>query len=856
MSRRVVQLFNQFRPSNYDLVLGFSDDNTSFSGKVSILGYKSGRPSKRITFHQKDLAIKKVKVFKVGKTDQAGIEVLRFNKHKKFDELRLHSKELMYPGKYLVTIEFSGKITRAMNGIYACDFKKNNQPEQLIATQFESHHAREAFPCIDEPQAKATFNLRLITPKKEKAYVSNTPIKKQTVAKGQTLTVFQPTPIMSVYLLAFVVGDIAYKESKTKDGVVVRTYATPSNVDFTKFALDFAVKCLEFYNEYFGIDYPLEKCDLIALPDFSSGAMENWGCITFREQVLLVDPKNTSITIKQYVAMVIAHELAHMWFGNLVTMRWWTDLWLNEGFASWIEYLATDKIFPEWEMWTQFIVDEQEGALKLDALVNTHPVQVTINHPDEIRSIFDAISYNKGSSVIHMLHQYLGAETFREGLRHYLKTHAYQNTDTVDLWEALEKQAKKPVRSFMHAWTFRPGFPILKVDSSNDKLRLSQQRFFINPSDKVTETDPWPIPLLASTDKLKPNLLEGKSEFLGEAGAKNLIFNHQRSGFFRVIYSSSHLEELGKSIEAKQVSPLDRLGILSDCAEASKAGYYPTADSLKLMSYYENEDNSVVWDIIARLLGSIRVVMDDDDLIKDMKPYTRRIASRQLKRLGWEEIKNESHLDKLLRPTILGITCSAGEPEVVSEALKRFKLAKASTDIEPDLRGVVYYTVARNGNETDFDKLYMFYKESNNSEDRLAIASALCGFKQVKLLNRAIDLIKSDDVRLQDVAYWVAYLFSNRNAKSMAWEWMVKNWGWLKKNLGSDLSFFQFPLYSAQPFYGKKFLKEYETFFAKHTGPGLERSIAQGIEVIEWHTAWRERDLRPLSNFFSTVNKK
>jgi puromycin-sensitive aminopeptidase len=359
---------------------------------------------------------------------------------------------MLYPGEYHVVLEFSGKITDPMNGLYPCYFTHEGKKKFVLATQFESHHAREVFPCIDEPEAKATFDLALNTPL-EGDVIANTPARTVLKEKSQQTTIFETTPVMSTYLLAFAYGDIGFKEAKSKNGTIVRGYATPDNVQFVDFALDTAVKVLDFYEDYFALAFPLPKIDMIALPDFAAGAMENWGLITYREQCMLVDPVNTSIHTKQYVAMVVAHELAHQWFGNLVTMQWWTDLWLNEGFASWIEYLAIDKLFPEWHMWTQFIADEQQPALKLDALDNTHAIEVPINHPDEIRTIFDAISYNKGASVIHMLHGYLGAEDFRDGLRHYLKKHAYKNTVTQDLWAALEEISGKPVKEFMHAWT-------------------------------------------------------------------------------------------------------------------------------------------------------------------------------------------------------------------------------------------------------------------------------------------------------------------------------------------------------------------------------------------------------------------
>jgi puromycin-sensitive aminopeptidase len=414
MGKNVKRLFAEFQPKHYILELEPDREAKTFTGMVIISGNKVYRPNERLTFHQSGLTVTSAHIIRHDKKGDEEITVDRINHHGAFDEVRLHAKTKLYPGNYTVRLHFKGKITRPMNGMYPCFFEEDGHEKQLIATQFESHHAREVFPCIDEPEAKATFDLTLTTPAGE-TVLANTPVKHQETKEGRTKTTFLTTPHMSTYLLAFVYGELGFKEAKTRDGVLVRTYATPHNVQFTDFALDVAVRTLEFYNDYFGIDYPLPKCDMIALPDFASGAMENWGCITYREQCMLVDPANSTLANRQYVAMVVAHELAHQWFGNLVTMRWWTDLWLNEGFASWIEYLAVDHLFPEWQMWTQFAVDEQQRAFKLDALEHTHPIEVPVHHPDEIRTIFDTISYSKGASIINMLHEYLGHDAFRDG---------------------------------------------------------------------------------------------------------------------------------------------------------------------------------------------------------------------------------------------------------------------------------------------------------------------------------------------------------------------------------------------------------------------------------------------------------
>lgn len=852
MSKKVTRLFTQFQPEHYQLELAPDRDAMSFTGAVTIRGKKVGRPSKRLTFHQKDLKITKAVVTKHDKKGDQVVEVVRINNQDSFDEVRLHSSGLLYPGEYTVTMEFEGKITRPMNGMYPCFFTHEGQERKLIATQFESHHAREAFPSIDEPEAKATFDLTLVSPAGE-TVIANTPVKTQKTSGTKHSTTFETTPKMSTYLLAFVFGELGHKEAKTKDSTVVRVYATPGNVQYTDFALDCAVKTLEFYNDYFDIPYPLEKCDFVALPDFASGAMENWGCITFREQALLVDPANTSLHLKQYVANVIAHELTHQWFGNLVTMRWWTDLWLNESFASWMSYLAVDHLFPDWKVWTQFIVDEQGLALKLDALEHTHPIEVEVKHPDEIRTIFDAISYEKGASVLHMLHHYLGADAFRDGLRVYLKGHAYSNTDTIDLWTAFEEVSKQPVKEFMSAWTSRPGYPIVTANLDESKLLIHQSRFYLNPA--AERDDPgvtWPIPLLSNMPL--SDAMSDQPSYKTPLPKANepLLLNNERTGFYRVTYSPTHLNKLATAVMQGKLSELNRYGLLNDSFEAAKAGFSSSVDTLKLLAAYANEDSAIVWGAIADGMGNIRVVMDDDDLRAGLKPFVRQLTAEQLKRLGWEEATSDSHFDRLLRPMILGLASYGEQPSVVNEAWRQFKAMKKPEDIHPDIRGVVYGTVARTGGLEDFEKMLALHNTSTNSEERVTLASALTGFEQPVLIQRALGEITSSDVRLQDAPYWIAYSFMNRHARVATWQWLIKNWAWLLKNMGRDLSFSRMPIYAGRCFSDEAFLPEFTAFFESHMSPAFERPVKQAVETIELQAAWKKRDLAALTKHLST----
>jgi puromycin-sensitive aminopeptidase len=851
MSKNVTRLYKQFKPETYQLHLEPVRESATFSGHVVIKGQKVGRPNFRITLHQKGLKITNATIVNHGKKGEQTFTVSRISTHKSFEEVRLHTTEQVYPGAYTLTLEFTGKITEPMSGMYPCTFEEKGNKKQLIATQFESHHAREVFPCIDEPEAKATFDLTLVTPKDE-AVVANTPEVSSHVTGAHKTTVFKTTPIMSTYLLAFVYGEMGFKEAKTARGTLVRTYATPENVAHTDFALETAVRCLEFYEDYFGIAYPLPKADLIALPDFASGAMENWGCITFREQCMLVDPKNTSLPTKQYVAMVVAHELAHMWFGNLVTMRWWTDLWLNEGFASWIEYLAIDHLFPEWQMWTQFYADEQQAAFRIDGLENTHPIEVAVHHPDEIRTIFDTISYSKGASVIHMLHAYLGADMFREGLRHYLQSHSYKNTDTVDLWAALEHVSKKPVKKFMEAWTGQAGYPVVHANVHNNHIKLTQKRFYLNPLHTDNGEMTWPVPLLGGASVNEDEFHVAEQEVAIDTASSELVkLNKEQNGFYRVTYDPEHLTKLASAVQNSALSVKDRAGLLSDVFETAKAGYSSTVDALRLLESYRTEADSVVWDIIAAGIGSIRTAMDDEQLRDQMKPYIRALVAEQLDRLGWQEKPDEPYFDSLLRPLILGFASVAEDSTVVEEALARFDKMESPEDEHPDVRGVVYMAAVRNRGEAAFEKLLKFHEETVSADEKTTLASALSAFKEPALISRALTLIRSDSVRLQEVHHWLAYSFSNHYAKQATWEWMKENWQWLSDTFESDLGHARLPVYAARNFSDEVFLDEYKAFFEPKSSPLLERAIKQGIEIISWQSAWKQRDLAAIKAYLA-----
>ncbi|CAF2515714.1 unnamed protein product [Rotaria sp. Silwood2] len=441
-------------PTHYDLTIQPNLDKFKFNGDVNI-HLKVQEPTSSIVLYAAELEVDNAKVKSTSKDEQEG----KIEYDKEGERITVNFDKKLETGDYELALKFVGEINNRMRGFYRNKYTTPDGSEVRYgaSTQFEPADCRRAFPCWDEPNFKATFDITLITPKNLRA-ISNMPIKSENEYaddKEWKITKFDRTPIMSTYLVAYVVGEYDYVETKDSNGVSMRVYTSVGKKEHGQFALDTAAKVLPFYADYFDVKYPIAKADQIAISDFAMGAMENWGLITYRETALLIDPKFSSMDTRQRVAIVVAHELAHQWFGNLVTMDWWTDLWLNEGFATWIEYLAVDKCYPEFDIWTQFVADTFARFLIPDALKSSHPIEVPIGHPAEIDEIFDAISYSKGSSVIRMLHDYIGDDAFRKGLHNYLTEYTYKNTITENLWSHLAKASNKPVNEVMSSWTLQ-----------------------------------------------------------------------------------------------------------------------------------------------------------------------------------------------------------------------------------------------------------------------------------------------------------------------------------------------------------------------------------------------------------------
>ncbi|CAD6215605.1 GSCOCG00000417001-RA-CDS [Cotesia congregata] len=848
------------RPRHYEITLVPDIDKFTFKGNQTV-NIEVKEPTDKIILNSLDIDINSV-TFKNDKGTSINAE--------KIDLLPAdETAVLTFPEKLPVgkdgslNFDFVGQINDKMKGLYRSKYHGEKNNGSAAVTYLCPTSARRVFPCWDEPVIKASFGLTLILPvSKSLVALNNMPVEKVEKKGDLEVIKFEKTPVMSTYLVAVVIGEFDYLEDKTVDGTVVRVYTPKSKQEQGRFALEVATKVLPYYNKYFGISYPLPKMDLIAIADFSAGAMENWGLVTYRETCLLVDPQNTSAASKQWIALVVGHELAHQWFGNLVTMEWWTHLWLNEGYASFVEFLCVAHLFPEYDIWTQFVTDTHIRALELDGLKNSHPIEVPVGHPTEIDEIFDDISYNKGASVIRMLHSYIGDEDFRKGMNLYLKRHSYANAETEDLWAALQEMSNKPVGEVMSTWTKQQGFPVIKVQQrqqGNDRvLMLTQEKFLADGS--VDESkNLWMIPLSVSTSK-SPNEV-ALSTVMSEKEKQVVIkdvpegawikINPGTIGFYRTRYDSQALSLLMPALKDRTLPPLDRLGLFDDLFAMVQAGHTSTVDVLKCMQAFQYEDNYTVWSSIISSLGKIGILLGHLDIYDNFKAFGRAMLKDITKKLGWEPKSNESHLDNLLRSLILGRMALLKDTDTIEEAKRRFELHVSKKSIlAADLRTPVYRAVLSVGDEKTYETMLKLYNEADLHEEKDRILRALGTIQDETLLNKVLDFAMSDKVRAQDTVFAIMSVALNSKGRDLAWRFFQNNWQILMNRYDGGFLLSRLVKHTTENFVTEKRAIEIEEFFKKNPTPGAERTVQQSVESIRLNAAWLARDQASIESYF------
>jgi len=850
MKKADVRLSKDVVPKKYEINLKPDLEAFVFEGE-EIIHLTLKKPTKSVTLHCAELEIKSVEAVVKGES----VVAQKISYDEKAETATFAFAKSLPKSSLRLKLLFRGVLNDKMHGFYRSSYMHEGKQKHLATTQFEATDARRAFPCFDEPAIKAVFEVSLVIPTKSTAISNTIPSEILEHVGGYKTVRFAPTPLMSTYLLAFIVGDFEHVEKKSKDGVLVRVFTTPGKKHQAQFALDCAAKTISFFNTYFDIPYPMPVVDLIAIPDFAAGAMENWGAITYRESALLVDPEHSSTMNKQWVALVIAHELAHQWFGNLVTMEWWTHLWLNEGFASYIEYLAVDHIFPKWDIWTQFLDADFGRALSADALLHTHAIEVEVHHPAEISEVFDAVSYSKGASIIRMLADYLGENNFRDGLRHYLKKHSYANTVTEDLWRALSKVSGKPVEKMMANWTGKAGYPLVTLSQKSGAYELQQSRFFSSPisEKKAQDRVRWNIPISVVRGKgraQQPFLLNERSVRFPKKNDSWIKLNLNESSFHRTAYDDVSLAALADAIRTKRLKTRDRLGLVRDVMAIAETGKSTTVNGLQFASHYAKETEYVVWAELSAGLGKIRSLIACEPFLKNFDAFALNVFANIRRSVSWNT-NVKSHAQALLKVLVLESLARYGDQKTISHAKTLFAhVTSKKNPIPADLRGVVYTTVARYGTQAEYEKLQKLYTAATLHEEKNRIGRALGSFSQPELLKKTLAFSLSKHVRPQDCVRMIASVTANPRGRDLSWSFIKKNWKtFLKRYSGSrELSYLLEPFSLATT---EKWANDIGGFLKRNPAPGTDRTVRQILERIHSNAAWLTRDRKDIKTFLS-----
>ncbi len=760
------------RPENYKLTFTPDLDKAKFEGDETI-AIRVLKSTSEITLNAVDIDFHDVTVTSGGSTQKAKVTPV-----KEKEMVVLTVEKPLAAGPANVHITYTGILNDEMRGLY---LGKDDKGRKYAAAQFEATDARRAFPSFDEPDYKATFDITAVADKGQVA-ISNYKVVSDTPGPGDKHTVkFATTAKMSSYLAALVVGNFEYIEGSV-DGIPIRVYSTPGKKEMGKFALDAAEYIVGYYDKYFGIKYPYGKLDLIGLPDFSAGAMENAGCITFREVLLQIDEKQGSVDLKKTIASVTAHEIAHMWFGDLVTMKWWDDIWLNEGFATWMSSKPIQKWKPEWN----FNLDDVSGTggtLNVDSLANTRPIHQAAETPAQIQELFDGIAYGKAASVLRMLEAYLGEETFRAGVNAYVQEHQYANATADDFWDAQAKTSKKPVDKIMPTWVKQAGVPIINVKAqcsgNSTSVTLAQQRYYVDRSKFEEPNDElWQIPLClkgsASGKSAKCELMTKKEETFTLPGCSTWVLtNAGATGYYRTGYQPDAVRALAHDAETK-LTPAERIAVQTDIWASVRVGREPVGDYLAFAQGLQSDRNrAVLEDILGRLNYIGQYVVSDSD--RDAyRAWLRQYLAPAMKEVGYEPKPGESDEQRTLRSRLFNaLGFDARDTETLEQARKIADKAldnPGSVDLE--MAGSTFGLAALNGDSAFYDRVIAALKNPKSPEEYYMYLFTLPQFGDQKLLQRTLEFAISPDVRSQDALGVITSVMGNPAGQQLAWDFV------------------------------------------------------------------------------------
>jgi puromycin-sensitive aminopeptidase len=806
-------------------------------------------PTRDIVLHSTGLDIAEARI---------GSSLLQVRTEPERERLTLTAAHPLPAGVTAVTVLFSGKLSEEMRGFYRSTYTRADGSKGVLATtQFEATSARRCFPCFDEPALKAVFEVAILVPKGRIA-VSNMPIvSEDATPDGRKNVRFAPSPIMSTYLLAFAVGEFDSIEGKTEQGMPVRVFTTPGRAELGRFALETAIRGLKFFGDYYGIPYDraLPKLDLLAIPDFEYGAMENWGAVTFRETAIFVDPKRSSIPQRRRVAEVVLHELAHQWFGNLVTPEWWSYLWLNESFATFMAYKASNALFPEWNIFEEYLAQITSAGKSLDSLRSSHPVEVTVRDPNEVDQIFDAISYNKGGSVLRMLERAIGEKAFQRGIQEFLETRAYSCATTDDLWAALGKGSGLDVGSMMNGWTRTTGLPAVLVQRQDGRLKVRQERFFLDRDPGRPAEDPtlWevPLPMADGSGRVTDHKLTGR-EMVVDAPSKDWVkVNAGQAGFYLAHYDDAGWKALAGAVESLAIGPMDRYGLQEDAYSLMRAGYLSVPGYLRLAGSFSREQNHYVWAGVADGIAALTEIFVGDKDVPKLEDWGRKLVKPALQKIGFAEKSDDPNERLLLRATLLGASVRFGDAEAVENIRAAFQAAKSNPSaVPPNLRSVIFSGSARHGDESVFAALTELHEKADLPEVKVQLLRALGAFRHEPLLRKAIAYALSEKVRRQDAM--AVFGSVPIEMKPVGWKLLQENWSVLDERYGKSGLIGHFIAAGAGGIPSEAHAAEVEKFFKEHPAPYGSEKIKQTLEGIRARAKFRDRNKSGLAQFFAS----
>ena len=837
-------------PTRYDLQLEPDLAGATFTGQVAIT-ITVKQTIRTILLNAADLVLQSAMSEDANQRQfKALIEL-----EQKTQRAMLSFQKPIQPGEWRLHVSFHGQLNDQLRGFYRSTYKDASGTMQtLAATQFEATDARRAFPCWDEPDFKAVFATTLVIEPHLTA-ISNTSIISESVESNKKLVRFADTIKMSTYLVAFVVGQMEATESVWVGKTPLRLWTVPGKQPLTPFGQDIAAASLKFFEDYYGMPYPGDKLDLVAIPDFASGAMENLGAITFRETALLVDRRTGTHAELERVADVVAHENAHMWFGDLVTMSWWNGLWLNEAFATFMEMLAVDAWKPEWKRWESFSV-ARAAAFSVDGLLSTRPIEYPVHAPKDADAMFDILTYEKGASVLRMLEQHIGPTVFRDGVRQYLRTHAYANADTNDLWTALGTVANRPVPELMNGWIFQPGFPLVTAEMRHQELRLSQQRFTYIAQASTAE-QLWQIPIqirlvMGNRTEHRRLLLTEREATIGiPDGVTSLFINEGGHGFYRVRHRPPLLQQLlDQGLD--RLAAIERFALVSDAWATTVAGLTALQEYLRLTVHFKSERDKNVWAVLLDSFSFLNRIISSEDR-GALEGFVCACVKPAIDELGWDARSGESDLIRQLRGDLIGVLGRLGNDAATQrEAAERYRCyRKDPGTADPNVVPALVAILAHTGDEARYDEFLELFRTASTPQEERRYLFSLASFRHKELLERTLTRTVNGEIRTQDAPFVVGAMLMSVYSRELTWNFVKANWNHMDR---------LFPKQGLRRMCGsivglatQELEQDVRTFFTLHKIDLGGKTLEQYLEQLHVAVSFREREGRTLGPLLVNV---